>query len=284
MKQNQAYFTENIETDLAMNEREIENLYAIETAEDIRREKEMAREQRMESLGTLAGGIAQDFNSLLGVLLLHLSLLEKQIEDPPRRNATLEILKKTVFRGRDLVRQLLTFAHVTEMDLQPLEPGDVVKKILVHLNETFPGCILVETLMDPTLPVVHGDGAQIHLALLNFCLNARDAILPGGGKLGIAVRRVTGKWLNTFTTRARAIEYVEFSVSDEGRGMDEVTQSKLFEPFFSTKDRSNAPGMGLSIVYAIVQRHEGFVRVESAAGEGARFAFYLPVVIESPLL
>jgi two-component system, cell cycle sensor histidine kinase and response regulator CckA len=245
-------------------------------------DEQMREAQKMESLGTLAGGIAHDFNNILGIVLGYLELLEK-IDVPHDKYAHyLETMKKAVNRGKTVVQQVLTFARKEEVVQRSIQINDVVHEVSKMLEETFPKIIELSVSIDPSLPLVSVDGSQLHQALLNLCVNARDAILDtdqeghGGGKIALSTSLVKGAELRRQFTEAVADLYISLSVSDTGGGMDEDTKKRIFDPFFTTKGKGKGTGLGLAVVYGIVQSHGGFVDVDSRINEGTRFTLYIP--------
>ncbi|TGK20110.1 PAS domain-containing sensor histidine kinase [Leptospira fluminis] len=238
-------------------------------------EQQLFQSQKLESLGTLAGGLAHDFNNLLGIILGNLSILEKNFGDAGRIARSVETIGRAVDRGAALVRQLLTFARKSDPSFHAIRIETIVQEILPLMRETFPKWISVETKIDPNLPAVIADRTQIQQVLLNLCLNSRDA-MPEGGDLVIRIGAVSGDLVRTMFPKAEAEEYVRIQVSDTGYGMDEETQNRIFEPFFTTKQSGAGSGLGLAMVYGIVERHGGHISVESAPESGATFQIFLP--------
>lgn len=239
-------------------------------------EQQLVQSRKLESLGTLAGGIAHDFNNILAIMLGNLSLVERYADDPTRRAKSIDDITKAITRGAGLVRQLLTFARKADITLKPVRVGELVEEVAALLRQTFPKIITVETKVESDLPPVTGDHTQIHQVLLNLCVNARDAMLPDGGRLLIGTRRLPEKAVDEKFIDPDTRVFVELYVSDTGRGMDEATRARVFEPFFTTKELGKGTGLGLSTVYGIVERHKGIVEVESMPGIGSTFRVYLP--------
>jgi PAS domain S-box-containing protein len=262
---------------------ELERHIADQTEELIRtiaqREKlheQLLQAQKMESIGTLAGGIAHDFNNLLNVILGYTVLLEEHAEEPAQVVANLSVIKETVNRGGSLVRQLLALARKTEPKFEAVQINHLLQGLRPLLKETFPRTIDVCLRMDPDLPSLLGDNNQLHQALLNLCLNSRDA-MPDGGILTLSTGRVSGKELRGHFQEARDEQYVNINVTDTGCGIDATSRSRVFEPFFTTKPQGQGTGLGLSVVYGIVTSHGGFIDLASEPGEGTKFDIYLPV-------
>jgi two-component system, cell cycle sensor histidine kinase and response regulator CckA len=246
-------------------------------------DEQMREAQKMESLGTLAGGIAHDFNNILGIILGYLELLEKLKLSNEKVAGYLDTLKKAVGRGRTVVQQVLTFARKEEVVQRSIQINDVVREVSMMLEETFPKIIELSVSLDPSVPPASIDGNQLHQALLNLCVNARDAILgtetegTTGGTITLATSYVKGTELRKQFTEAVGESYICLKVSDTGAGMDEETKKRIFDPFFTTKGKGKGTGLGLAVVYGIVQSHSGFMNVDSRLHEGTSFSLYLPV-------
>ncbi|WP_167882980.1 PAS domain-containing hybrid sensor histidine kinase/response regulator [Leptospira barantonii] len=239
-------------------------------------EQRLFRSQKLESLGTLAGGIAHDFNNLLGIMSCHLSILQDEGSDVHKLAKSKEAISKTIKRGADLVGQLLTIARKGDMTLEPVHLNSVIFEVVHLMDETFPKLIEVDLTMNCDLPQVLADHSQIHQVLLNLCVNARDAMEPGGGKITIATKTVKGEEIRGKHEKAEAAVYLELSVSDTGIGMDSFTKARIFEPFFTTKEPGRGTGLGLATTYGIVERHRGFIEVDTELGRGTTFKIFLP--------
>ena len=175
-----------------------------------------------------------------------------------------------------LVRQLLTFAKKTESFAELIQVNDIIEELIQLMGETFPKSIVVASQLAPGLPPIVGDATQLHQIFLNLCVNARDA-MSNGGTLSIVTDLVTRETIQKRFSTADAPRYVRVVVSDTGTGMDEVTRLRIFEPFFTTKGPGKGTGLGMSVVYGIVESHAGFIDVESNIGIGTTFTIVLPV-------
>ena len=186
-------------------------------------------------------------------------------------------------RGANLVRQLLTFARKSEAWFESVNANDTITELVKMLQQTFPKTINISSTLDEKLPSIVADSSQLHQALLNLCVNSRDAILDrnkdgtGVGRLTLSTRILTQEGMRNRFPEATAKEYIVISVSDSGIGMNEETRSRIFEPFYTTKELGKGTGLGLSVVYGVINNHRGFIDVESEAGKGTTFHLYFPV-------
>ena len=238
-------------------------------------EQQFLRTQRMNTIGTLAGGMAHDLNNALAPILMGAQLLRRKAKDDESREL-LGMMEASTHRGADMVRQVLLFARGRGGDFERLELGALVKELEKIVRETFPKNITVDSFLPGDLWSVRGNPTQLHQVLLNLCVNARDA-MPDGGKLSFVADNV-----ELSAGEAAAIpegkpgEFVSLLVADTGTGMRPEVRAKIFEPFFSTKGEGRGTGIGLSTVMRIVNSHGGFLRVESDAGQGTSFEVFLP--------
>ena len=242
-----------------------------------RLENQLMQAQKMESLGTLTGGIAHDFNNMLNILQGYTFLLSKHAAKSEEIAEPVNVIQQTIKRASAVVQQLLTVARKTESKFEPVDINALLQSLTTLLRETFPQTIEVTLDGSDMLPAVMADPNQMMQALLNLCLNARDA-MPDGGKLTLKTEAVDGESLRDLG-EATAARYVCIEIADTGIGMDENVRQRIFEPFFTTKETGHGTGLGLSVVYGIVHRHEGFIQVESHPNGGATFRLYLPVAL-----
>jgi len=244
-------------------------------AERAQFQERLERMAKMEALGTLAGGMAHDFNNILSIILTHATLLERN-PDPARTTNVVSTVKQAVQRGASLSRQILTFARRAEIKAESLDTTRLIMEVGSMISETFPRTIHLTLDLEPDVPQIRADAGQIHQALLNLCLNARDA-MPDGGELRIETRHTEGGHVKGLFSDAKTADYVCIVVSDTGVGMDAETQRRIFEPFFTTKPKGKGTGLGLAMTYGVVNSHGGIIDVESAPGEGTSFRLYFPV-------
>ena len=242
-------------------------------------QNELFQAQKLESIGTLAAGIAHDFNNILGIILGYNDLLKRGNPDPDFVRQATGIIGDAVDRGAGLVKQILTFARQSDAVFGPLSINIMIKEVSKMFAETFPKTIVVDLELAKDAPSIEADAAQIHQLLLNLSVNARDA-MPNGGKLTIATEVVDRAAVQNVFPEASEKTYVHLSVSDTGTGMSEEVASHIFEPFFTTKPKGKGTGLGLSVVYGVVKKHRGHIRVESALNKGTTFHIYLPANTE----
>ncbi|MFC1500423.1 PAS domain S-box protein [Candidatus Zixiibacteriota bacterium] len=242
-------------------------------------EDQLRQAQKLESIGTLAGGVAHDFNNILNIVLAHTHLISRSENDPVRISTSLEAITTAGDRGARIVQQLLTFARQAEVKLEPIDINESVAEIRDIMTSTFPKTIRIKVETGVDLPLFLSDSTQIHQVLLNLCVNARDAMLDGG-ELSIETGTDTGKFVRRRHPEADGDRYLFIDISDTGVGMDRDTRLRIFEPFFTTKDAGQGTGLGLAVVYGIIQDHGGFLSVRSEPGSGTTFRIYLPALPE----
>ncbi len=248
-------------------------------ASDITAQKRLTEQvihsQKIQSLGTLASGIAHDFNNILGIILGQTTrLAESAAEEDTKRR--LQAVIDTARRGAALVSQLLTFARKNESIHELSSINSIVQDVGNILLETFPRSIRTTYNLEPALPLMMLDAAQIHTLLMNLAINARDA-MPRGGTLSISTHVVGGSVVRNQFPAAKGSTYVQLEVADTGTGMPEEIRKRVFEPFFTTKDVGKGTGLGLPVAFGIVESHNGFIGVESEPGLGTRISVFLPV-------
>ena len=256
----------------------IVNLLAVErdVTEMVELENDLRQAQKMEAVGQLAGGIAHDFNNLLQVILGHVDLALDEVDSASRAHGDLTQIQVAGKRASGLVRQLLTFSRRETIQLETLDLNEVIDGLMKMLGRLIGEHIELSVAQAPEMPLVSADRGQMEQILLNLCVNARDA-MPHGGRLDIRTR---GVYLEAGAPElepdASPGEYVLLTVADTGKGIPEEALEHVFEPFFTTKGVGEGTGLGLSTVYGIVRRHEGFVSIESAPDAGSTFRVYLP--------
>jgi signal transduction histidine kinase/ActR/RegA family two-component response regulator len=251
---------------------------AIDAAERRTLEQELARVQRMDSIGQLAGGIAHDFNNILTAILGNLEYCRAELPKGHPLDGGLAEAEDAARRAADLTRQLLAFARHQVVEARVLDLNAVTRDADRMMRRLVGAAIEMRTRLEPTLHATRIAPSQIEQVMVNLVVNARDA-MPDGGRITIETRNVTVD--AAFTADHPEIapgEYVALSVADTGLGMDRATAERVFEPFFTTKQVGKGTGLGLAVCYGIVRQAGGVVTVDSAPGAGATFTVYLPAV------
>lgn len=235
------------------------------------------RAQRMESIGSVAGGIAHDLNNVLSPVLLGAELLSSDELDPQRRQL-LDVIVESARRGASMVQQVLTFARGTDARSDVVDVGDVVEEVVRFLRETFPTNVHIDLETPESRASVRGDATRLHQVLLNLCVNARDA-MPTGGTLTLRCeeRHVDASYAQMHRG-ARPGSFVVTTVADTGDGIDPDVLERIWEPFFSTKGPDGGTGLGLPTCETIVRDHGGFIGATSRPGSGSTFEVFLPSV------
>ncbi len=257
---------------------DITNFIAVK--EDIterkRLEESLNKAQRMESIGILAGGIAHDFNNMLQGILGYASLLKMKLTDTdPLISKAIEVIEKSALKSADLTKQLLGFARGGKYIVKPVSLNAVAENILQIISRTFDKTIDISSKLQDDLWLVEADQSQIENVLLNLCLNAKDA-MPSGGALYIETSNQEHTDTDTLFPWADSEKYVAITVRDTGSGIKEDIKDRVFEPFFSTKEKGKGTGMGLAMAYGVIKSHGGYITVDSEVGKGAAFTVYLP--------
>ncbi len=238
-------------------------------------EAQLLRNQRMESIGTLAGGIAHDLNNSLAPAMMSLTLLRDKVTDSEGRGL-LVMLESGLQRACDLVRQVLSFARGVEGQRIMVDLNHLVREMRQIMVETFPKNLAVHDLRDRGLWPILGDATQLHQVLMNLCVNARDA-MPHGGQLSVTTENITlDETYAHMNPDAKTGPYVLLTVTDTGTGIPWEIQDRIFDPFFTTKEIGKGTGLGLSTTFTIVKNHGGFIRLHSELGKGTTFKVYLP--------
>ncbi len=240
-------------------------------------ETHLLQSQKMESIGTLAGGVAHDFNNLLTVILGNTQLALRKLQpDDPLRVRLIEI-EKAGHRATMLTRQLLAFGRRQHLERKVINLDETIADVMKMLQRLIGEDIEVHVHAAAHLWTVFADNGQIEQVVMNLAINARDA-MPKGGRLLMETHNVTFDESYCLQhTYAEPGNYVRLMVSDTGCGMSAETRARIFEPFFTTKDVGKGTGLGLSMVYGIVKQHEGFIEAYSEVGQGTTFKIYLPV-------
>ncbi|OKY75358.1 MAG: hypothetical protein BM485_08815 [Desulfobulbaceae bacterium DB1] len=259
------------------------------------KEKQLRQAQKMESVGTLAGGLAHDFNNVLGGILGNLSLIQFRLDNHEiiaehELREYLDRMNSAGFRAADMVRQLLALSRKQEVNMVPVDLNLAIKHIRKIGENTFDKSIKIVTRPATTPAYVMADPTQIEQVILNICINAVHAMTimreneTWGGTLTVGLAKIEADpFFQKTHPEAKQGVYWQLSVNDTGIGMDTKTVSKIFDPFFTTKEKSKGTGLGLAMAYNIVKQIEGFIDVYSEEGLGSTFTVYIPLLERDPL-
>ncbi len=247
---------------------------ATDMTEQKKIEEQFLRAQRLESIGTLASGVAHDLNNILVPIMMAAPVLRGEME-AAERERFLDIVETSAQRGADIIKQVLTFARGADGDRTLLQPIYLLEEVSKIAGQTFPKSIALRTWYDENIRPLEADATQLHQVLLNLCINARDA-MPNGGDLCLGAENFdVDEHYARMTPGAIAGPYVMLEVTDSGSGIPRQVLDKIFDPFFTTKAIGKGTGLGLSTVAGIVKSHGGFIAVESKPGHTS-FRIFLP--------
>ncbi|MBW1705541.1 MAG: PAS domain S-box protein [Deltaproteobacteria bacterium] len=241
-------------------------------------EVQLQQSQKMEAIGTLAGGITHDFNNILGAILGYTELAILDAKDESKIRQHLEKIQEAGHRARDLVSQILAFSRQTKPERFPVQIHSIVKEAIKMLRASLPTTIEIRQKIREDLGTVEADPTQIHQVLMNLCTNAAHAMQENGGVLEVGIQNAE------FGDQDPGMEqfgilpgpYLKLTVSDTGIGMTPDVMKRIFDPYFTTKEKGHGTGLGLSVVHGIIKSNGGAITVESEPGQGAIFHVYLP--------
>ena len=238
-------------------------------------EAKLLRAQRMESIGTLASGVAHDLNNILAPIRMSVPMLRGDL-NPEQTEEILSIIEMSAERGSEVIKQVLTFGRGMEGEKRPLSMEMLVEELIKIMRETFPKNLVIESSLEAGLWPVLGDWTQLHQVLLNLCVNARDA-MPEGGKLRLkASNQEIDSAYASMIPEASTGTYLLLEVIDTGTGIPSNIVDRIYDPFFTTKGVGHGSGLGLSTVMGIVKSHGGFIHLKTEPGNGTNFQIYLP--------
>jgi two-component system, cell cycle sensor histidine kinase and response regulator CckA len=241
-------------------------------------ETQLAQAQKMEAVGTLAGGVAHDFNNVLQVALGYSEIILDDEEFPEHHKADLQKIHESAKRGADLVQRLLTFSRKTEINLQPLDLNSLITDLQKMLERTLPKMVGIQLVLDAKLAKINADKTQMDQVLMNLAVNARDAMPDGGKLLFETVNVMIDEEYARTHLEAHPGPHVLLMVTDTGSGMDKDTLEHIFEPFYTTKGVGEGTGLGLAMVHGIVKQHGGHINCYSEPGKGTTFKIYFPAM------
>lgn len=270
----------------AVHDREIGSILASYTAEALQRakavaamkrsEERMLQSQKLEAVGTLASGIAHDFNNILSAIVGYTDLTLFAEDLPPALHKNLEQVKKAGQRARDLVWQILSFSRIEESRVFPIDISPILKEALKLLRASIPSSITIERAIPSGLGLIKADPGRIHQVLMNLCTNAAHAMQGGDGVLRVDFEKVETDPADTALGELAGKTCLKLSVSDTGTGISSEEIGRIFDPYYTTKEKGEGTGLGLAMVHGIVRGCGGTVTVESEIGKGSVFHVYLP--------
>ena len=261
------------------NSKEVINYLVVkrDVTHEVRLEKQLRQAQRMEAIGSLAGGVAHDFNNILAAIIGYVELAQLDVMAQSALGEKLDKVLKASLRAKALVKQILSFSRQTEFEMKPIQIGLITKEVLKLLRATIPTTIEICQNIESETASIMADPTQIHQLLMNLCTNAAHAMEESGGILEITTEIIKLDPENTNDCPELIPgDYLKLTVSDTGHGMDRDTIERMFDPFFTTKGPAKGTGMGLAVVQGIVKRHKGAISVESEPGKGSNFHVVLP--------
>jgi len=250
-------------------------------AEDERKKLEarLRQAQKMEAIGTLAGGIAHDFNNILAAIIGYTELADLQVAEDTKLKENLGEVLKAGGRARELVKQILAFSRQSEQERMPIQMRSIVKESIKMLRASLPTTIEIRQNIESDLATVEADPTQMQQIMMNFCTNALHAMSEEGGILEINLSETE---LDSYTASQYPDlspgKYIRLTVSDTGHGIDKDVMERIFDPYFTTKEKEKGTGLGLSVVHGIVKSHGGVITVYSEPGKGSTFHVYIPAI------
>ena len=241
-------------------------------------QRQLIEAEKLTALGTLAGGVAHDFNNILCGMIGYVALLKRNHAPEDKDYKMLDTIEKAGFRAANLTKQLLTFSRQEAMDHHPIEVNEHIDNVAKLLKNTVSKLISIKLELGDAMPPVLSDPAQLEQIIMNLSVNARDAMPKGGQILIRSEHAIIDHTFCEMHPEAKPGEFIKITVSDEGEGIDQEILPRIFEPFFTTKEFGKGSGLGLAMVYGIVKSHKGFIMVSSAADTGTTFDVFLPVI------
>ncbi|MGK5094052.1 response regulator [Deltaproteobacteria bacterium TL4] len=255
----------------------------------LQQESQLRQSQRMKAMRTLSGGLAHDFNNILFAVLGNTELLKKHIKDDLQGQKYLKNIHQSTERAIKVVKQLQTFFSTQEHLLIPTQIQPILKDVLSFLRITLPANIEIQEHIEQTSPHILADGTQLYQALINICLNAKDAMEDNGGTLTLTMSPFYCETAPVSLPELKQGYYLHLSIRDTGRGMNHEVKERIFDPFFTTKGMGGidmghpskeGTGLGLYVVHNIMQQHQGAIEVQSEPGRGSAFHLYFPALEE----
>lgn len=252
---------------------------AVDVTERKKLEEQLSQAQKMEAIGRLAGGIAHDFNNILSAIVGYSELARFALPDDARAKPFVGEVLQAAERAKDLVQQILVFSRQSEELLQPIIVTPVVKEALKLLRASIPSTIEISQSIQTRETVIMADPTRIHQIVMNLCTNAYHAMMEKGGVLSVSTEEIDQRGENSaIDSHVSSGRTFVLTVSDTGPGIPSAIRDKIFDPYFTTKEKNKGTGLGLAVVQGIVERFHGTIQVESRPGQGAVFRVLLPVI------
>ena len=254
--------------------------FVVDLTDKKRLEAQLAQSQKMESIGTMAGGIAHDFNNILGAIIGYSELLEffRTLEED-EIDAYLSKVLKAAYRAKELVKQILMFSRQTEPEKKPIRMVTIIQESLKLLRASLPSTIDIKENINEVKDTIYADATQIHQILMNLGANAGHAMRDAPGVLTVGVSQVDiDETASELLINLRPGPHIKITFQDTGHGMSLEIMDRVFEPYFTTKEKGEGTGLGLSVVHGIVSNHSGAITVSSQPGNGTQFNLYFPVI------
>ena len=253
----------------------------LEISQDISRKKElenqMRQAQKMEAIGTLAGGVAHDFNNILGIILGNTELALRDLPGWDPAHVLLAEIKTASIRAEAIVKRILSFSRKIEDHVMPIHLGPTIKESMKLLSAMIPSSIEIKLMLAASRDTILADPVQIHQVMMNLCTNAYHAMRGTGGKLTVRLGTLSMEHVKHDPNPKHSGEYVQLTIEDTGHGIEKEVLDRIFEPYFTTKDFSMGSGLGLSVVHGIVESLGGEISVKSQPGKGSTFDILFPV-------
>ncbi len=243
-------------------------------------QRELIQAQKMEAIGVLAGGVAHDFNNILTALYGFIDLCVRDVDPSTKLYERLNYIRMSCDKAASLVKQLMIFSRRQSMDFTPVDLNELVGELIKMLDRLIGEDVAIDVHLAPELWPIHADASGLEQVIMNLAVNARDA-MPNGGYLTIKTENILlDEQRCRLMPGARPGRFVLISIKDTGTGIAPDVMEHIFDPFFTTKEKGKGSGLGLSVVYGIINNHKGWIHVESAIGQGSTFEIYLPASTE----